>query len=959
MDNSERWSELAALVDTLLDTPADERDALIDRLSDGDPARRAELEALLAECEHEPTLLSSPAAERFHELLGGEPRFPEALSSRYRLTRELGRGGMATVYLTRDLKHGRDVAVKVLHPIVAAALGVDRFMREIEIVAQLHHPHIVPLYDSGEANGALYYVMPFEAGLSLRQRVAREGALPPVDVAHILRDVSAALAHAHARGIVHRDIKPDNVLLSERNAMVADFGVAKAAAESNWRAIAQTGSWQGTTPSSAPLSVTATGTALGTPAYMAPEQIAADPGIDHRADIYAVGVLGYELLTGHPPFTADARQGILAAHLTEAPAPIATHRKDVPAPLADLVMRCLEKRPEDRWQTADELVRRLEIVLKGGTPSDSTRRRWMIAAAAVGVLALGTLGALAWRASRASESWSNRWSRARIEKFTDFSGSEVDAAISPNGRFVAFLSDRDSTFDAFVSLVGSGHFVNLTRGHLQQLFNEDVRNVGFSHDAANVWVRVADLTSPASVSLVPTTGGALRPFLNTAVMAVWSADGSRLAYHEVTPGDPIYVADGNGANPRRVSIAPAGLHSHHLNWSPDGRFLYYSHGLAPDEMDIWRIPSAGGQPERITSHNSRVGYPVLVDDRTLLYTATDDEGGGPWLYAMDVETRVATRLSAGVEHFISIAASAENEGQPRRLVATVSNPSVQLWTVPLTRRVAEEADAKALTLPTARSAAPRFAPARDSALLYLASRGGADGLWRLSASDASELWKPTEGAVASAAAMAPNGRTVCFAVHHNARSTLRCGGADGTGVHVLAESLDVRGAPSWSPDGKWIAVAARDGQTVRVFKVPADGGAPVRLVDSVSSNPVWSPDGKFILYSGTARGRSVPLKAVTPEGQPFTLRFPSLVLDRLGDSYRFLPNGKGLVVKLGGFRRQDLWLFDLATGARRQLTRLRPGESLNRFDVSPDGKRIVFERVRENSDIALIEVPNR
>jgi Tol biopolymer transport system component len=148
-----------------------------------------------------------------------------------------------------------------------------------------------------------------------------------------------------------------------------------------------------------------------------------------------------------------------------------------------------------------------------------------------------------------------------------------------------------------------------------------------------------------------------------------------------------------------------------------------------------------------------------------------------------------------------------------------------------------------------------------------------------------------------------------------------------------------------------------DGPGLHVFKVPADGGAPVRLVDSASFNPVWSPDGKFILYSGTSRGRSVPLKAVTPDRRPFPL--PSLLVDRVGDSYRFLPGGKQLVVKLGGFRRQDFWLFDVTTGQRRQLTRLRPGESLNRFDVSPDGKRVVFERVRENSDVVLIELPPR
>jgi Tol biopolymer transport system component len=198
---------------------------------------------------------------------------------------------------------------------------------------------------------------------------------------------------------------------------------------------------------------------------------------------------------------------------------------------------------------------------------------------------------------------------------------------------------------------------------------------------------------------------------------------------------------------------------------------------------------------------------------------------------------------------------------------------------------------------------------------------------------------------------------MCVPVRRQGRSTLFCMAADGTGAHALHESLDVRGPPSWSPDGQWLAVAAKDGQGVRVFKVPVHGGSPVRLVDSVSSNPVWSPTGEFILYSGTPRARSVPIKAVTPDGRPYPV--PAISVDRVGDSYRFLPGSNDLVVKLGGFRSQDFWLVDLATGRRRQLTTLKPGESLHRFDVSPDGKRILFERVRENSDVVLITLPPR
>jgi serine/threonine protein kinase/Tol biopolymer transport system component len=944
------WTELASLVDALLDAAPERRGALIAELSAGDGARQAELERLLAECEREPALLSRPAAERFASLFDDDvaPRFPEALAERYRLTMELGRGGMGTVYLARDLKHARDVAVKVVHPAVSSALGTERFLREIRIMAQLHHPHIVPLYDSGEADRSLYYVMPYEAGSSLRLRLERDGPLPVDDVVAIMRDVCDALAYAHEHGVIHRDIKPDNVLLSGRRAMVTDFGVAKAA-----------------TDAAAGAKATEAGVLLGTPAYMAPEQVAGDPRIDHRADIYSAGVLAYELLAGRPPFDGEWRQDVLSAHLTTTPAPIATRRPDVPAPLAELVMKCLEKRADDRWQSAAEMV----VVLSGlksppvqghGQPprvarDDRRMRRWV--AAAAGAAAVAALAAVLWKRGAASDaSWRDRWANARIERLTDFPGSEVDAAISADGQFVAFLADRDGPFDAFVTQVGSGQLVNLTSGRLPQLFNDDVRNVGFTPDAAHVWLRVADITSPASVALVPTMGGPVRPFLGTAVMAAWSPDGKRVAYHEATLGDPVYVADADGSNARRIFVARPGVHCHFLSWSPDGRFLYFSQGLPPDVMDVWRIRSDGtGQAERITGHNSRVAYPVLLDDRTLFYTATADDGTGPWLYAMDLEDRAAHRVSTAVEHYISVAAAAEVRGQPRRLVATVSNPNVSLRSVPITSGVSDEQAVGRVALPTERSAAPRFAP--DSSLLYLASRGGADGLWRLRGARASELWKPSLGAVVGAAAVSPDGQTVCFPVRRNGRSTLHCTSADGTGARAIADSLDVSGAASWSPDGRWLAVSAIEGLSVRVFKVPAGGGPPVRLVSSASSNPVWSPDGTFIIYSGTPRARIVPVKAVTPEGKPYPL--PELAVDRVGDSYRFMPSGRELVVKLGGFRRQDFWSFDIATGRRRPLTALRPGESIQRFDVSPDGRRILFERVRENSDIVLIELPPR
>jgi tetratricopeptide (TPR) repeat protein/tRNA A-37 threonylcarbamoyl transferase component Bud32 len=306
-------------------------------------------------------------------------RLTDALAERYAIERELGAGGMATVYLAEDLKHHRKVAVKVLRPELAAALGQDRFFQEIEIAASLHHPHILPLYDSGEADGFLYYVMPYEEGQSLREKLAREGELPIAEAVRILRDVVDALTHAHKHNVVHRDIKPDNVMLSGRHALVTDFGVAKAVSEATGRQ-----------------KLTTEGIALGTPTYMSPEQAAADPHIDHRADIYAVGVVAYELLTGRPPFLGTTPQMILAAHMTDTPEPVHKYRESVPPALEQLVMKCLEKRPADRWQSADELLPQLEALAtpSGGTVptkveivGPTTRRKWRFAAAGV-VLAI-------------------------------------------------------------------------------------------------------------------------------------------------------------------------------------------------------------------------------------------------------------------------------------------------------------------------------------------------------------------------------------------------------------------------------------------------------------------------------------------------------------------------------------------------------------------------------------------
>ncbi len=376
------------------------------------------------------------------------PRLEHALAGRYRLDRELGRGGMATVFLARDLKHDRPVALKVLHPELSALLGHDRFLREIRIAAHLQHPHILTLIDSGEISSPdggvgpdlLYYVMPFIEGESLRTRLVREGTIAPEDALRILRDALDALAHAHQHGLVHRDIKPENIMLTGRHALVVDFGVARAAA--------------GASDTAAGATLTTVGFAIGTPAYMAPEQATGQSDVDGRADLYALGVVGYEMLTGAPPFTSITPQAILAAQISRTPAPLATLRPDLAPAFAAAIMRCLAKDPADRSPSAEALLGVLESF--GGTGSGGVtavtpavragarRRTWMAAVVCV----LVATGAWAWTGPlhRARErSWVREQAIPRILAMVDAGNNEGAYTLA---RQVEAVLPGDSLFDA-------------------------------------------------------------------------------------------------------------------------------------------------------------------------------------------------------------------------------------------------------------------------------------------------------------------------------------------------------------------------------------------------------------------------------------------------------------------------------------------------------------------------------
>jgi serine/threonine-protein kinase len=448
----------------VLERPEDERVAFLEQACTNEDLRR-QVEQLLSGCAQADAaegFLKEPAPLFAAPLLGyadelhrdaahdAPADLQAALAGRYTIERELGRGGMATVYLARDERHQRRVALKIVHPdlasVVGPSLGARRFQREIEIAAQLNHPHILPVYDSGVAGGHLYYIMPFVDGQSLRDRL-RTGPLAIDAAIRLLRDLARALAHAHRHGVVHRDIKPENVLLNrDGDALVADFGVAKAlaaAVDSDQQKAGET--------------LSAIGLVLGTPAYMAPEQALGDAETDHRADLYALGVVAYEVLGGASPFSGRSAQGLMTAHLTEAPKPIDVVRPDVPPALGSLVMQLLSKAPAERPQEAAQVLAALEevrIAADQRVVARPTRRAlvskrnlfgasaFLVVSAVAGLLLLRSHAVPAVTPSIAVLPFVNNGGNADDEQFTDGLTDEVIAALSrvPTLRVIARTS---------------------------------------------------------------------------------------------------------------------------------------------------------------------------------------------------------------------------------------------------------------------------------------------------------------------------------------------------------------------------------------------------------------------------------------------------------------------------------------------------------------------------------------
>jgi serine/threonine-protein kinase len=814
---------------------------------------------------------------------GPATRLAAALAGRYRVERELGAGGMATVYLAHDLRHGRDVAIKVLHPDLGAAVGAERFLGEIRTTARLQHPHILPLLDSGAADGLLFYVMPFVRGETLRARLERDRQLPIADAVRIARDVAGALDHAHRQGVIHRDIKPENILLQDGAAVVADFGIALAVQSAGGQRLTQTG------------------LSLGTPQYMSPEQAMGERTVDARSDIYALGAVTYEMLTGEAPFTGNGVQAIVAKVLTERPVPVRTLRDTVPEDVSDALLMALAKLPADRFPTAAAFAAALRDGASShprtgprtaGGPARSTRSvRSVVVGAAL--LALGAAGGACGMGSvRAPGGRGYTIAHLTPPPGEHWYRSGAGIALSPDGRTLAVISSTVGDAPGRIMLRRLDRFdarvIPGTDGATYPFWSPDGRSLGFHANAA---LQIVDVATNQVRRLCP----------------VWTFNGGTWNQR----GDIVFSSistlhrarvDGGGCTALRRPLGDS-LNVRPTFLSDGDRFL----------IATWRgAYVARLSDDRVVRLDAQLtGQPVLASDNEILTSNTE---GDPVVRRFDMATGRA--LDAGLRLVASsvwspwgeTTASISKEGtmvlagpgeRIGKALAFVDRAGMTMDTLAVTSpswvaRLSPDARTLAIggfnvrLLDIATRRLTELAAAPGNALGAVLGRpptwGAAGTLWMRDIFDrratrvltiAGERWRddsmpvPAGDRFARLNDRAADGRFTYWEVNssaaHPAASIWRRDEVTGKSEVLVDEPVDVE-FPRVSPDGRWLAYTMCTGGDWQVFIRPVTGSAGARRVSRTGGRlPTWRADSRELFFA--TPDRRIMAASVSPAGE--------------------------------------------------------------------------------------------
>jgi serine/threonine-protein kinase len=873
-------------------------------------------------------------------------RLKKALADRYAIKRELGSGGMATVYLAEDLKHNRKVAVKVLRPELAAVLGAERFLKEIEVTANLQHPHILALFDSGEAGSFLYYVMPYVEGESLRQKLNREKQLAIEEAVQISEAAASALDYAHRHDVIHRDIKPENILLHEGQALVADFGIALALRAAGGDRL------------------TETGLSLGTPQYMSPEQATADRELDARSDIYSLGCVLYEMLVGDPPHTASTAQAVIAKVITDEPRPVTAARKLVPGHVEYAVHKALAKLPADRFASASQFAEALTnpsaaVVspVAAALPPGATavvrltvRYRWLGWAIPLSLAVLTVIASVAgwgWMRSHISTAGSVMRFRVSLAPGHTLTGFRADPmAISPDGTRLVYVANNNS---------------------------------GRSH----LYLRVL---SEFETTAIPGTEGAGGPFFSADGQWVGFFVIDELALKKVslTGGRPIKLCDLDGG-------------SRGAAWGPDDMITF----ALITHPGLYRISADGGTPEELTAPDSDAGershgWPQLLpDDRGVLFTVNNNEqvshaavlslqtrewrtvlrGGGPVRYLptghlVYAESGVLVAVSFNLGRLEALGAriavldgvsmfgqganfSVSQTGSLIYATASAAAGDTLVW-------VDREGRAEPLSAPTGRYGTPRLSPngRRIAFTVHPEGRGDLD-IWIHDLERGVSTRLTTEPGMWPV--WTPDGTRVTFASDRSGTYNVYWKRWDGTGVaEALLRGDNARFPLSWSPDGRTLAfyelnpeLDPSTGRDIWVLRLGEDSlpGSPSPIVATRSGEwaPMLSPNGRWLAYLSDESGR------IQVYVRPYPGPGPVVQISVDGGSEPvWAPEGRELFYR-NGDRMMTVTLETeqaLAVGATRLLFEGRYKEDFfgnPNYDVSPDGQRFLMLKSAQES----------
>lgn len=863
---------------------------------------------------------TSGAASHVDPRPDDRPDLSAALAEQYRIERELGHGGMATVYLAEDVKHHRRVAIKVLHAELSAVLGPERFLKEIELTANLQHSHILPLFDSGSAVGLLYYVMPFVEGETLRTRLERESQLPVGDALRIATEVADALDYAHRRGVVHRDIKPENILIRDGHALVADFGIALAVEHAGGTRITQTG------------------LSLGTPQYMSPEQAMGERTIGPRSDIYSLGAITYEMLLGEPPFTGPTAQAIVAQVITAEPRSLTAQRKSIPPAVGDAVRKALEKLPADRFASPMEFVTALSTespTHARSAPATGVaggRRTALAAVAALGMVA-GLAIAAAWAAFGPPRRAAPVVMRRSIldPDATDTRGNFVKRVVSPDGSVVVSIDDNDPT-------------ARLTLRRLDQLTTTTIAGTESGRSPFISWdSRTLGFVSGELLQTEPIDGGAPTavPHARTGVIGAptWTPDG-RIVFTNLRGGLSVIRSDGGGL--RQLTAPDSG--DVHISPSvlPNGKGVLFTISAVTPEARTRAtkaavVPLAGGQTQIVANDAAAPQY----DDGQVLFVHGD---GSLAAVPFDEETLRTAGAAASLGDRVAM-------GLGGVAYLSVGRGVLVYQRVTLTRMMLMDRTGVERTLlgQPAQYHRPSVSPnGRTIALDIQSDREGQRDVWLLDIASGT-LSRLTNVGDGHDPDWTPDGRRITFLTNRPGapvftvpvdRSTPPVpfhfpptfdfreidtpGGwlsdgraylagsvddiwlleADGSAAVPLANSPAVETAPTASSDGRWFAYVSNESGRQEVYvQALKTSGARTQVSRAGGSSPAWAP-GDRALYYLEPNGTRSNLVEVTLDlhGAPTVLGREQLVAglasDRVDNHANFavMPDDKHFVV---------------------------------------------------------------